>query len=131
MSLKALRTEIQRLSAIAGFEDEALIVLAVVMDDSGPLDLPETVGHLVSHRVEGQHVDMYFPLCKMTSSQAAELALAMILHTRKTEGRTRPGVMDMQPFPPAGAWIVEPVPAGVSVSDHAAALYSQIIEARR
>lgn len=131
MSLKTLRAEIRRLTAMAGQQDEVLTILTVVMEDCGPLDYPETVGHVVDCHIQGKHVPLYFPLCSMASTQAAELALAVMLHSRKAEGRALTGLMDMQPFPPLGAWVVEPPPTGVSVSDHAAVLYRQIVENKR
>lgn len=135
MTLNSLRAEIKRLSMIAGLhDDEVLVVLAAVTGDADQLDLPDTVGHIVHHPINGKIVALYFLLRDMTSIQAAELALAIILHTRKTERlsrHTRAAIMDMQPFPTSAAWIVEPVPNGVSVEDHAVCLYRQISEARQ
>lgn len=127
MSLKNLRHEIRRLADMAGIEEEALTVLAEVLPGE-PLEDPEA-GHIVDCWIDGAHAALYFPLTSMSSAAAVELALALILHARKTEQRRITGLMDLRPFPPAGAWIVEPAPSGRAIHDHAADLYRQITEA--
>ncbi|POA28617.1 MULTISPECIES: hypothetical protein [unclassified Pseudomonas] len=135
MSLKALKAEIKRIAEKMGIDEEmvVLIVLAVVNASTMPMDLPETVGHIVNYRINGLNVSLYFPFCEMNSAEAEEVARAMILHVIDVERPSRPyqvGIMDMQPFPPAGAWQLQRPPEGISLSDYVADQYRQIIEAR-
>lgn len=135
MSLKALKTEIKRIAEKIGADEEmiVLIVLAVVNCSKEPMDLPETVGHVVDYRVAGVNVPLYFPFCEMNSSEAEEMAKAMICHVISTERsgmRRQVGVMDMRPFPPVNAWMFQRPPEGVSLADYVADQYRQIMETR-
>lgn len=135
MSLKSLKAEIKRLTEQAGIDDEAvvLIVLAVVSASGEPMDLPDTVGHVVDYRIEGKNLQLYFPLCEMASAEAEEMAKAMIVHVWAVEGKGRRGqigIMDMCPFPRANSWRFKRPPAGVSINEYVSDQYHQIIEAR-
>lgn len=134
MSLKALKAEIKRIAEKVGVDEEVavLIVLAVVNASKTPMDLPETVGHVVDYRIAGINVSLYFPFCEMNSTEAEEMARAMILHVIDTERPGRPyqvGVMDMQPFPPVNAWQLQWPPEGTTLQNYVAAQYRQILEA--
>jgi hypothetical protein len=135
MSLKALKAEIKRIAEKIGADEEmiVLIVLAVVNCSKEPMDLPETVGHVVDYRIAGVNVPLYFPFCEMNSSEAEEMAKAMICHVISTERsgmRPQAGVMDMRPFPPVNAWMFQRLPEGASLAEHVADQYQQILEAR-
>lgn len=135
MSLKALKAEIKRIAEKVGADEEmvVLIVLAVVNCSKTPMDLPETVGHVVDYRIAGLNVPLYFPFCEMNSTEAEEMAKAMILHVRAVERSGNPaqvGIMDMRPFPPSGAWQLKRLAKGISLADYVAGQYRQIVEAR-
>ncbi|WP_149088399.1 hypothetical protein [Pseudomonas prosekii] len=135
MSLKALKAEIKRIADKIGIDEEmvVLIVLAVVNCSKTPIDLPETVGHLVNYRIADLNVPLYFPFCEMSSSEAEDMAKAMILHVRTVErpkGPGQVGIMDMCPFPPQGAWKMRRPDEGVSVAEYVGKQYFQIVEAR-
>ena len=135
MSLKALKAEIKRIAEKVGVDEEivVLIVLAVVNCSKAPMDLPETVGHVVDYRIAGLNVPFYFPFCEMSSSEAEEMAKAMIFHVRAVERPGNPaqvGIMDMRPFPPPDAWQMQRPPKGTSVQEYVASQYGEIIEAR-
>jgi hypothetical protein len=135
MSLKALRSEIKRISEKVGFDEEVtiLIVLSVVNCNKELADLQDGVGHVVDYRVDGTNVSLYFPFAEMNSDQAEELARAMIMQVITAEKRGRSpqvGIMDMRAVPPAGAWSLALPPAGVTMAEYAADQYRQILEAR-
>jgi hypothetical protein len=135
MSLKALRSEIKRIAEKVGADEEmvVLIVLAIVNCSKTPMDLPETVGHVVDYRIAGVSVPLYFPLSEMSSAEAEEMAKSMICHVISTERsgmRPQVGVMDMRPFPPVNAWMFQRPPDGVSLADYVADQYQQIMETR-
>lgn len=135
MSLKALKAEIKRIAEKVGTDEEmvVLIVLAVVNCSKTPTDFPEIVGHIVNYRIAGLNVPLYFPFCEMNSSEAEEMAKAMILHVRAVERPKSPaqvGIMDMCPFPPSGSWRMQRPADGVRVQEYVANQYSEIIEAR-
>lgn len=134
MSYKALRAEIKRLTIrIGGDEPPAtLIVLSTVHAGGECMDLPETTGHVLSYRLEGQAKSFFFPFSEMTSDQAVEIAEAIIRHTCQIErvGRVRQvGILDMT-FPyPCSIRVCLP-PPGASIEAHAASLYQHALEAR-
>ena len=135
MSLKALKAEIKRIADKMGIDEEmvVLIVLAVVNCSKTPMDLPETEGHLVNYRIADLNVPLYFPFCEMSSSEAEDMAKAMILHVRAVErpkGPSQVGIMDMCPFPPCGAWQLKRPAEGIRLGDYVADQYLQIVEAR-
>lgn len=135
MSLKALKAEIKRIAEKIGADEEmiVLITLAVVNCSKEPMDLPETVGHVVDYRIAGVNVPLYFPFSEMTSAEAEEMAKAMICHVISTERngmRPQVGVMDMRPFPPVNAWIFQRPPEGVSLADYLTNQHQQIMDAR-
>jgi hypothetical protein len=69
----------------------------------------------------------------MNSSEAEEMAKAMILYVRAVERSGIPaqvGIMDMRPSPPTDAWQFKRPADGVTVVDYVADQYRQIIEAR-
>ncbi|MHC6224019.1 hypothetical protein ACYU03_04465 [Pseudomonas sp. X10] len=134
MNARSLRSEVKRLAALVGADEEPvhLVTLTVVDASAGQMDFPDDTGHVLSYRVQGRPASFFFPFSAMSSAQAEELALAIVQHARKTErlGRRSPaGLLDMT-FPSPGAVTAEQLPAGVSIPDYAAALYQQAIEAR-
>ncbi|MEN2393229.1 hypothetical protein [Pseudomonas halotolerans] len=140
MSIKSLRSELQRLAQKIGAADESvlLIVLAVIRASSAELkqesDFPKAAGHQVDYRILGENVCLFFPFAEMDSDQGEELAKAIILHTRQVERPSRfsaqVGILDIRCEPPENAWVVTLPPEGVTVEQHAAEQYRQIIEAR-
>jgi hypothetical protein len=142
MSIKSLKSELQRLAQKIGAADESvvLIVLAVIRASTTEIkteeDFPATAGHQVDYRIQGQNVSLFFPFAEMDSDQGEQMAKAIILHTRQAERQGRysaqVGILDMRVGPPATAngWIVTWPPAGVTIEQHAAEQYRQIIEAR-
>lgn len=138
MSIKWMRAELKRIAEkIATEDEETVLVMLTVVDCSvdaveEEMDYPETVGHSFNYPVLGVQTVMHFPLCTMSSSDAAHLAEAFILHVRATESLRRPapvGVMDMRPFPSSRAWIFPPLD-GQDIKNHVAEQYRLIIEAR-
>lgn len=139
MSIKWMRAELKRIAEKIGAEDEeAVLVMLTVVDCrvdavEEEMDYPKTVGHSFNYPVLGVQTVMHFQLCTMNSSDAANLAEAFILHVRAIESLRRPapvGVMDMRPFPSAGAWIFPPLAGGQNIKEHVAEQYQLIIEAR-
>lgn len=135
MSLKTLRAEIKRIAEKVGADEEMilLIVLAVVNCSKTPMDLPETVGHVVDYRIAGVSVPLYFPLCEMNSAEAEEMAKAMIAHVISAEctgHRPQVGIMDMRPFAPSGAWVLRRPADGVSLTAYVAEQHLKILESR-
>jgi hypothetical protein len=69
----------------------------------------------------------------MNSSEAEEMAKAMICHVINTERcgmRPQIGIMDMRPVPPSNAWLFQQPIEGVCIADHVADQYQKILEAR-
>lgn len=139
MSIKWMRAELKRLAGEIGADDEdvVLIMLTVVNaskeEITEKMDYPGTVGHSLSYPVHGKHQALHFPLCQMSSDDAARLAEAFILHVRKVERLRRPvpvGVMEMSPFPAANAWSFPPAPGDSQIDAHVAGQYQKIIESR-
>ncbi|MBE8591735.1 hypothetical protein IQK56_12755 [Pseudomonas sp. MAFF 301449] len=139
MSIKWMRAELKRIAEKIGNEDEETVLVMLTVVDcrvdavEGEMDYPETVGHSFNYPVLGVQTVMHFPLCTMNSYDAANLAEAFILHVRSTESLRRPapvGVMDMRPFPSAGAWIFPPLADGQDIKNHVAEQYRLILEAR-
>ncbi|RMP33888.1 hypothetical protein [Pseudomonas coronafaciens] len=140
MSIKSLKSELQRLAQKIGAADESvvLIVLAVVRATTADLksesDFPTTAGHQVDYRIQGQNVALFFPFAEMDSDQGEQMAKAIILHARQIERQSRysaqVGVLDMRFAPSPDAWFVTWPPDGVTVEKHAADQYRQIVEAR-
>ncbi|WP_426157527.1 hypothetical protein [Pseudomonas sp. TSRC2-2] len=140
MSIKSLKSELQRLAQKIGAADESvlLIVLAVIRASSTELqeesDFPKTAGHQVDYRIQGKNECLFFPFSSMDSDQCEEMAKALILHVRHVERPARygaqVGIMDIRHAPPPGAWIVTSPPEGMTVDQYAAQQYRQIIEAR-
>lgn len=140
MSIKSLKSELQRIAQKIGAADETvvLIVLAVIRANTTELkaesDFPKTAGHQVDYRIEGRNVSLFFPFAEMDSDRGEEMAKAIILHTRNIERQGRysaqVGILDMRVAPDADAWMVTWPPEGVTVAQHAAEQYRQIIEAR-
>lgn len=134
MNTRSLRSEVKRLAALIGANEEPvqLVTLTVVDASAGQMDLPDQTGHVLAYRIQGRPASFFFPFTAMDSDQAQELALAIVQHTRNTErlGRRSPaGLLDMT-FPTPGAVMARQPPAGTSVPDYAATLYQQAIEAR-
>lgn len=134
MSARSLRSEVKRLSALIGVDEEPvhLVTLTVVDASAGQMDLPDQTGHVLAYRIQGRPASFFFPFSAMNSDQAEELSLAIIRHTRNSErlGRRSPaGLLDMT-FPTPGSVIAGQLPAGASIPDYAATLYQQTIEAR-
>ncbi|MNR50250.1 hypothetical protein D3C85_1697430 [compost metagenome] len=76
---------------------------------------------------------LYFPLIEMTSSEAEEMAKAMIGHvisTERTGLRPQVGIMDLRPFPPVSAWLFQRLPEEVSLASYVANQYQRILESR-
>jgi len=139
MSLKSLKSELDRIAQKLGAADESIlmIVLAVIRATKGEMateaDFPSTAGHLVDYRIQGRTETFFFPFAQMDSDQAEELAKALITHARKTErlGRfPQVGVFDLRCAPPQGAQICTWPAEGCSVEDHAAELYRLTVESR-
>lgn len=139
MSIKSLRSELQRIAQKIGAADESvvLIVLAVIRANTNEVktehDLPKTAGHQVDYRIMGCNVSLFFPFLEMDSDQCEQMAKAIILHTRQIErtGRTaQVGILDMRHAPPQHAWTVTWPLEGITVEQHAAEQYRRIIEAR-
>lgn len=133
MSSKALRAEIKRLTIrIGGDEPPATLIVLSTVHAGGEMDLPDTTGHVLSYRLEGQAESFLFPFSEMTSDQAVEIAEAIIRHTCQIErlGRVRQvGILDMT-FPyPCSIRVCLP-PPGESAEAHAATLYQHALEAR-
>lgn len=134
MNARSLRSEVKRLAALVGADEEPvyLVTLTVVDASAGQMDLPDQTGHVLAYRIQGHPASFFFPFSAMNSDQAEELALAIIRHTRNAEslGRRSPaGLLDMT-FPAPGAVVAGRLPMGASIPDYAAALYQQAIEAR-
>ena len=134
MNARSLRSEVKRLAALVGADEEPvhLVTLTIVDASAGQMDLPDMTGHVLTYRIQGRPASFFFPFSAMNSNQAEELALAIVQHTRNTErlGRRSPaGILDMT-FPAPGSITADQLPAGASVPDFASALYQQAIEAR-
>jgi len=134
MNARSLRSEVKRLAALVGADEEPvhLVTLTVVDASAGHMDLPDDTGHVLTYRIQGHPASFFIPFSAMNSDQAEELALAIVQHTRNTErlGRRSPaGLLDMT-FPSPGAVTAGQLPACASVPDYAATLYQQAIKAR-
>jgi hypothetical protein len=139
MSLKTLKSELDRIAQKLGAADESIlmIVLAVIRATKDEMateaDFPSTAGHQIDYRIQGRSQTFFFPFAQMDSDQAEELAKALIAHTRKAErlGRfPQVGVFDLRCYPSEGAHICTWPAEGCSVEDHAAELYRLTIESR-
>ncbi len=55
MNARSLRSEVKRLAALVGADEEPvhLVTLTVVDASAGQMDFPDDTGHVLSYRVQG------------------------------------------------------------------------------
>lgn len=87
MNARSLRSEVKRLAALVGADEEPvhLVTLTVVDTSAGQMDLPDDTGPVLTYRIQGHPASFFFPFSAMNSDQAEELALAIVQH--KYQGR--------------------------------------------
>ncbi|WP_455921820.1 hypothetical protein [Pseudomonas putida] len=137
MSIKALKSQLHKIGQmILNEEDEVLLIMLAACNASRrdlleEDDFPKTAGHSLAYRFLGQSVGLFFPFSEFDSVEAEEMGCAIIEQVRRAEPSKfarQVGVMDMNPFPYPGSWIVTRASDGVGLADHAQEQYRLITE---